>query len=128
MAPHRAISKGRGSTQGAHRPRAEEASVQLDMLAVAYSKAPKDHHNHFSHDGTHDPEVSHIFKGNVPLFLKGSSQERIETIRTGFVNEDTPINEVSIVPNTFGNEIVQNDAQYPFMVARFPNWIKSTDA
>ncbi|ONK64193.1 uncharacterized protein A4U43_C07F23070 [Asparagus officinalis] len=37
-------------------------------------------HNHFSHDRTHDPEVTYVFDGNILLFLDGSSHERIEVI------------------------------------------------
>ncbi|ONK78033.1 uncharacterized protein A4U43_C02F13490 [Asparagus officinalis] len=33
-------------------------------------------------------------------------------LRPGFVNEDAPVNEVVVVPNTFGNELVKNNAQY----------------
>ncbi|ONK80828.1 uncharacterized protein A4U43_C01F22220 [Asparagus officinalis] len=36
----------------------------------------------FDHDTTHDPEVTHVFDRNVPLFLDCSSQERVEAIRT----------------------------------------------
>ncbi|ONK63961.1 uncharacterized protein A4U43_C07F20690 [Asparagus officinalis] len=32
-------------------------------------EGPMDRHNHFGHDGTHDPEVSHVFDENAPLFL-----------------------------------------------------------
>ncbi|ONK68543.1 uncharacterized protein A4U43_C05F13060 [Asparagus officinalis] len=37
----------------------------------------------------------------------------------GFVNEDAPINEIVIVPNTFGNELAKTDEQYPNKDSRF---------
>ncbi|ONK60815.1 uncharacterized protein A4U43_C08F22950 [Asparagus officinalis] len=115
MAPHRAISRGRGFGRGARWLRVEEAPTQLKMVVVAYSRPPIDRHNYFSHDGTHDPKVSHVFDRNVHLFLEG------------FVNEDAPVNEVVVVSITFGNELVKNDAQYIDGDARFLDWIKSTD-
>ncbi|ONK76246.1 uncharacterized protein A4U43_C03F25560 [Asparagus officinalis] len=53
------------------------------LCAIAYSRALVNRHNHFGHDGTHDPEVMHIFDGNVSLFLDDSSQERIKVNKTG---------------------------------------------
>ncbi|ONK78339.1 uncharacterized protein A4U43_C02F17510 [Asparagus officinalis] len=49
-------------------------------LLIFYSKSPIDHYNHYFHDGTRHPKVTHAFDGNIPLFLEGSSQERIEAI------------------------------------------------
>ncbi|ONK80254.1 uncharacterized protein A4U43_C01F15590 [Asparagus officinalis] len=34
-------------------------------------------------------------------------------LHPGFVIEDAPVNEIAIVPKTFGNELVKIDAQYP---------------
>ncbi|ONK55349.1 uncharacterized protein A4U43_UnF4460 [Asparagus officinalis] len=86
MAPRRSISRGRGSARGAHWPRTDEMSAYLEMAMVAYSRAHVNCHNHFGHDGAHDPKVMHVFDGSVLLFLDGSSHERIEVIRTGSYN------------------------------------------
>ncbi|ONK64438.1 uncharacterized protein A4U43_C07F25930 [Asparagus officinalis] len=83
MASRSTIPKGRSSTRGARQPRADEVPTQLEMTMVAYLRAPVNHHNHFHHDGTHDPEVTHVFDGSIPLFLNSNSQERIEAIRMG---------------------------------------------
>ncbi|ONK60129.1 uncharacterized protein A4U43_C08F14620 [Asparagus officinalis] len=45
------------------------------------------------HDGTHDPEVTHVFDGSIPLFLNDNSQERIEAIRIGSKNRDHGLRE-----------------------------------
>ncbi|ONK60908.1 uncharacterized protein A4U43_C08F23950 [Asparagus officinalis] len=92
MTPRRTISRGIGSVRGARQPSAEEALTLLEITVGIWQlglpfklpirRAPVDRHNHFGHDGTHDPEVSHVFDENVPLFLEGSSQDRIKTIRT----------------------------------------------
>ncbi|ONK73343.1 uncharacterized protein A4U43_C04F30020 [Asparagus officinalis] len=188
-----------------------KSSVEFDSKIYHEFEAPVDHHNQFSHDGTHDPEVAYTFDGNAPLFFKGSSQEMIETIRfvnnktlqeiitdanflvphedvsvklhflfkdsypyalpslascaititnsedsvkicslkhgrcfrqeglyevniiglcLDFVNEDTPVKEVAIVPNTFGNELTKTEAQYIEGDTRFPGgldrWIPSS--
>ncbi|ONK61237.1 uncharacterized protein A4U43_C08F27630 [Asparagus officinalis] len=83
MAPHRAISKGKGSARGARRSRTDEVPAQLEMAMVAYSRAPVNRCNYFGHDRTHDHEVTHVFNGSVLLFLDGKSHERIEVIRKG---------------------------------------------
>ncbi|ONK78221.1 uncharacterized protein A4U43_C02F15880 [Asparagus officinalis] len=51
------------------------------MAMVAYLRAPVNRCNYFGHDGTHDPEVTHVFNRNIPLFLDDSSHEWIEVIR-----------------------------------------------
>ncbi|ONK80016.1 uncharacterized protein A4U43_C01F12880 [Asparagus officinalis] len=48
-------------------------------------------------------------------------------LRLGFVNEDTPVNEVVVILNTFTNELVKIDAQYSDEDAKIPSWIRSTD-
>ncbi|ONK80745.1 uncharacterized protein A4U43_C01F21240 [Asparagus officinalis] len=72
---HHAISKGRSSTRGAHRPRADEVPMQLEMAMVTYSRALVNCHNHFGHDGTHDPKVMYVFDGSVPLSLDGNDDD-----------------------------------------------------
>ncbi|ONK68541.1 uncharacterized protein A4U43_C05F13040 [Asparagus officinalis] len=42
-------------------------------------------------------------------------------LRPSFVNEDMPVNEVNVIPNTFGNDLVKNDAPYPDGDAIFPS-------
>ncbi|ONK55080.1 uncharacterized protein A4U43_UnF7720 [Asparagus officinalis] len=39
----------------------------------------------------------------------------------GFVNEDALVYEVDVVPNTFGNELIKNDAQCPDRDVGFPS-------
>ncbi|ONK72350.1 uncharacterized protein A4U43_C04F18510 [Asparagus officinalis] len=45
----------------------------------------------------------------------------------GFVQEDTPVNEVPIVPNIYGSQLANTDTQYPKGDARFPSWVRSMD-
>ncbi|ONK60040.1 uncharacterized protein A4U43_C08F13570 [Asparagus officinalis] len=46
-----------------------EAKLRLCCAnEIVYSRAPVNRHNHFGHDGTYDPEATHIFDRNVPLF------------------------------------------------------------
>ncbi|ONK81041.1 uncharacterized protein A4U43_C01F24600 [Asparagus officinalis] len=73
MAPHHAISRGRGFVRGSPWSKAEDVPVQQEMDMVSYSTTPVYHHNHYGHDGTHDPKMAYAFDGNVPLFLDGSS-------------------------------------------------------
>ncbi|ONK80122.1 uncharacterized protein A4U43_C01F14110 [Asparagus officinalis] len=64
-----------------------EAKLRLPCAAeITYSRALVNHHNHFGHDGSRDPEITHVFDGSVSLFLNGSSEERIEVISTESYN------------------------------------------
>ncbi|ONK78329.1 uncharacterized protein A4U43_C02F17400 [Asparagus officinalis] len=97
------------------------------LVTICYSKTSVKHHNHYGHEGTREPKVMHTFDGSVPLFLKGSSEERIKGYRLGFVHEDAQVNEVFVVPNTFGNELAKTDTQYTNGDTRFPSWIRLID-
>ncbi|ONK60003.1 uncharacterized protein A4U43_C08F13190 [Asparagus officinalis] len=43
----------------------------------------------------------------------------------GFINEDAAVNEVVIVPNTFGSELSKTDAQYPDWDTRYLGLIRT---